>query len=134
MTIELDFMCDTCGRPVEDGDGALYVSLAAIRQNRAEQAEWEKTRPRHGAMDVATLMMMPRTIPWHIHHDRCAPTTEDVYDICVERVRTWRDLVRWTGHLMGKNWLASTSWASLIESAAYGNSGRIVEHVRNDAA
>jgi hypothetical protein len=134
MNIELDFICDTCGRPVENGDGALYVRLAAIREFPKAHAEWKATRPKDGLVDLPSLLMMPSPIPWHIHHNACAPADEDVYDICVEQVRTWRQLVSWTAHLMSKNWLASTTWGALIGEAAEGRSGRIAEHARDDAA
>jgi hypothetical protein len=134
MDIELDFICDTCGRPVEDRQGALYVRFEAIRDYQSQKAEWQGNRPEHGALDVATLMTMPSRIPWHIHHNECAPTTVDVYDICVEQVRTWRALLGWTAHLMEKTWLPSTTWAALIGDAAEGRSRRIAQHARNDAA
>jgi hypothetical protein len=133
-TIELDLMCDTCGRPVENGDGALYVRLADIRDYQWARKEWESTRSVDGLLDMPTLLMMPRSIPWLIHHNACASSDEDVYDICVEQVRTWRDLVKWTSHLMSKNWLASTTWGALLGDAAEGRSGRIAERARNDAA
>lgn len=133
-SIELDFICDTCGLPVEDGDGALYVRFADIREHQRASKEWESTRSADGLMDMPTLLMMPRSIPWLIHHDACASADTDVYDISVEQVRTWRRLLAWTAHLMDKTWLPSTNWPAVIGDAAEGRSSRIAEHVRNDAA
>jgi hypothetical protein len=132
VDIELDFICDTCGRPVEDGKGALYVRHADISKAVADHAEWEKTRG--DGIDVVSLLMMGAPAPWLIQHDACGAATADGYDISVERVRTWRALLGWTAHLMSKTWLPSTNWASVIEDAAEGRAGRIAEHARNDAA
>lgn len=133
MDIELDFICDVCGRPVDDGQGALYVSYADIHKARSDRAEWEKTRGA-GAIDIVSMLTMGAPAPWQIQHDRCGAASVDAYDISVEHVRTWRALLKWTAHLMAKTWLPSTNWASVMESAAEGRDRRIVEHVRNDAA
>lgn len=133
MDIELDFICDVCGRPVEDGDGALYVRHVDIVRARSDRAEWEKTRG-DGPIDIVSLLTLGAPAPWLIHHDACAPADANGYDISVEQVRTWRALLRWTAHLMGKTWLPVTNWATVIGDAAEGRSSRIAEHVRGDAA
>jgi hypothetical protein len=134
MDVQLDFICDTCGFPVEDGQGAIYVRFEDIRNYQSQKADWLETRPEHGALDLPTLMAMPVPIPWHIHHNACAPADVDVYGICVEQVRTWRQLLKWTAHLMPKNWLSATNWASVVGDAAEGRTSRIAEHARDDAA
>lgn len=133
MTAELDFICDVCGRPVEDGEGALYVRHADIVKARAGHAEWEKSHG-DGPIDIVSLLTLGAPAPWLIHHDVCAPADSDGYDISVERVRTWRALLGWTAHLMPKTWLPVTNWASVIGDASEGRSQRIAPHARSDAA
>lgn len=134
MTVELDFICDTCGRPVEDGEGALYVLHGEIVERRSAMADWESMRPPNGLTDLPTLLMMPAPAPWRIQHDACGAVAVDGYDIGVEKVRTWRALLGWTAQLMGKTWLPSTNWASVIGDAAEGRTARIAGHARDDAA
>ena len=133
MDVEIDYICDTCGRPVDDGEGALYVLHADIVNARTARAEWEKTT-RGGPIDVVSLLTMGDSAPWRIKHDTCGALIADGYDISVEKVRTWRQLLSWTAQLMGKTWLPATDWAVVIEDAAEGRGRRIVEHVRDDAA
>jgi hypothetical protein len=132
--VELDFVCDVCGRQVEDGDGSLYVRDVDLQVARADQSEWQRVHG-GGPVSIGQLMSFPPDALWLIHHDRCRPAESDGYDIAVEQVRTWRDLVRWTAHLMEKSWLPSTNWAALIGGAAEGRNHRIADVTRHgDAA
>jgi hypothetical protein len=133
VDIELDFICDTCGRPIEDGEGALYVRHADIVRARTDHAEWEKKHA-SGSIDIVSLLTLGAPAPWRIQHDACGAAEEDGYDVSVERVRTWRALLGWTAHLMEKTWLPVTNWASVIGDAAEGRSARIAAHARDDAA
>lgn len=135
---ELEFLCDACGRPVEDGHGSLYVLFSELHKRRNAMSAWkaasEPGTPRP-AVSLVEALQLPSPAPWHIHHDRCRPRHEgDGYHIDVERIRSWRDLVRWTAHLMEKNWLGDTNWQVLLGNAADGRDQRIVELARGDAA
>jgi hypothetical protein len=132
--IELDFICDACSRPVADGQGSLYVNFGELGARRTAKAEWEASRDPSGALDIMGLLGLPGLATWHIHHDGCRPEGADDYDIAVERIRTWRDLCRWTAHLMEKNWLVETDWRVLLGNAANSRDRRIVALAHGDAA
>ena len=135
MNVELEFICDVCGRPVEDGCGSLYVRFSDLQEKRRAKAEWQDAREPGQAFDIGTLLQMPGPAPWSIHHVSCQPADDaDGYHISVETVRTWRDLVRWTAHLMEKNWLPDTNWQSVLGNAANGWDRRIEQLARGDAA
>lgn len=133
-TVELDFVCDVCGRMVADNEGCLVVFFADITSYRAAAREWETVHG-DGPHWLGEVLRMPEQVPWHIHHDSCNPDAEaDGYDIDVSKVRTWRSLLFETSRLMAKNWLALTDWPQVIGAAAEGNSGRIKALPRGDAA
>jgi hypothetical protein len=133
-TAELDFVCDVCGHFVDDGQGCLRVWFADIASYRAAEREWRQMHG-DGPHPLGDVVRMPEVVPWHIHHFACtAEADADGYDIDVAQVRTWRDLVWWTSHLMAKNWLALTDWPQVIGAAAEGRSGRIKALPRGDAA
>lgn len=134
MTVELDYICDVCGRPVDDGCGVICISFAAVREYRAAKADREQDRVPARVVEAPTLLGGLDPVPWLIHHGGCASVNAEVYDIPVECVRSWRALLSWTARLLGKGWLPVTNWASVIGDAAEGRSERIAEHVRGDAA
>lgn len=133
-TVELEYLCDSCSRPVADGQGSLYINFSEVRAHQSAHAEWEANRDPAGAIDIMSLLGLPKPATWHIHHDVCSTDGAGDYDIGVEQVRTWRDLLAWTAHLMEKNWLPDTDWRSVIGNAANGRDRRIVELARGDAA
>lgn len=133
-TVELEYLCDLCSRPVRDGEGSLYINFGELRSRQSAKAEWDASRDASGALDIMGLLGLPGLATWHIHHDGCRPEGTDDYDIAVEDVRTWRGLVRWTAHLMEKRWLPETDWRVLLGNAADARDRRIVELTRGDAA
>lgn len=133
-TVELEFLCDLCGGPVQGGEGSLYVRYAAIRGYETARREWQQARQADGLVDVPSLLMQPGPAPWLIHHDDCALGEVDGYSIDVAQVRTWRALLSWTAQLMGKSWLPATNWQHVIGAAADGRDERITEKSRSDAA
>lgn len=132
-TVELDYICDLCGRPIEDGEGALCISFTALQDARAAVAEDDRLRTPEGAFDLVAFLMLPGMVPWHLFHDRCA-SSANAYDIDVSKVRTWRALLLETSRLMTKNWAPLTDWPNVIGAAAQGESTRIVELTRGDVA
>lgn len=133
-TVELDFVCDVCGRMVADHQGCLVVFFADITSYRAAEREWKQVHGT-GPHRMSDVLRMPEHVPWHIHHDTCNPDRDaDGYDIDVSRVRTWRALLFETSRLMAKNWLALTDWPQVIGAAAEGRSGRIKGLAAGDAA
>lgn len=128
-TVELAYICDACGRPVEDGQGCIIVSYADL-------AEWRRIEPAVSASAIPGLVCFtgPILAPWRIQHDACA-TSSDGYYIDVERIRTWRNVVEVTSELLRKPWLTSTDWGSLVGDAARAEGQRVVPlDQRGDAA
>lgn len=118
MTAELALICRGCKRPVDDEDGSLRVTYAAIEQYRKAEQQWQ-ARNLGMAVDLAELLTGPDEARWLAYHDRCDPEAGiGAYQIDAEHLSTWRDLARWTAHLMGKNWFAWTDWDELLREAA----------------
>jgi len=132
-TVELEYICDYCGGPIEDRKGCLEVFFSDIHSYRHAQQEWQQVHG-DGPHTISQLLQLPSHVPWRLHHYTCNPHRVDGYDIDVAKVRTWRDLVRWTAHLLEKNWLALTDWHQVIRAAAERRSGRIKELTKGDAA
>jgi hypothetical protein len=135
MIIELEYMCDACGRSVGDADGWIGMFFADLRERRRLVQEWQLAHP-GSAHYIGELLSYPGQVPWRIFHDRCNPRSEEsAYDIDVREVRTWRGLLRWTAQLIDKRWLSETNWGSVVRQAADPDGPRIVAaSVRGDAA
>ncbi|MCW2898787.1 MAG: hypothetical protein JWO67_1052 [Streptosporangiaceae bacterium] len=132
--VELDYVCDVCGRLVADNEGSLYVRDVDLQARRVDAGEWQCIHG-GGPVSLAELFSHPAVAVWMIGHDRCRPPESEGYHIAVEQVRTWRDLLRWTAHLMPKTWLPDTNWGSVIGAAAEGRDRRIVAvDVRGEVA
>jgi hypothetical protein len=115
--------CSICGIPIDDNDGYLWVSVRdAVRALEAEQ-EW---KTRHGSVvTIEELFELPDPVPWVALHRGCDPRPEDEgYAIDVSRLRSSWDIVRWTCHLSGKNWLRATDWHEVVGHAADRNGAR----------
>ena len=134
-TVELEFLCDVCGGPIDDGDGCLEIRFGEIQAYREAKSEWERVNGTGTVHKIGDLLTLPEVVPWHLFHDRCNPDAEaGGYDVDVRLVRTWRGLLFETSRLMAKNWLALTDWPQVIGAAAEGRSGRIKELAAGDAA
>lgn len=131
--VELDYICDLCGQPIEDGDGALCISYTALRDARAAVAEDPRLRTPQGALDLVAFLTLPGVVPWNLFHDRCGSSANG-YDIDVAKIRTWRALLLETSRLMAKDWVPLTDWPHVVGAAAEGESTRIVEFARGGAA
>jgi hypothetical protein len=135
MNVELEFICDSCGSRIADGDGVIRMSFGQLSDYKRAMAETQPDRTPGRVFDMAAFLARPSSVPWHIQHLVCRPEGDDAYEIDVEQVRTWRALLGWTAHLMEKNWLASTTWAAVIGSAARGeHAGIVPARVHGDAA
>lgn len=133
--IELEFICDSCGKHIDDGEGVVRLSFGQLSDYRRATKEAVKDETPGRAINIASLLSRPSRVPWHIQHLTCRPEDDDAYEIDVEQVRTWRALLGWTAHLMEKNWLVSTTWVGLIGAVARGESRTIVPaQVHGDAA
>lgn len=123
---DLAAICERCREAIGDGAGYLCVRYEDINRCQREQAEWEQVHP--GDMHTGSeLMTYPDGITWRAYHARCDPWPEKgAYQIDVEQVRSWRQLVSWTSHLMAKNWLADSDWDELLRELADDRGTRLV--------
>lgn len=117
----LVWLCDECGAPVEDGDGYLTVKYADIREyKRSHDAFDEAHRRPNGwvVYNLAELDEIAGLARWSVLHRNCDPDPEsEDYWYAIERVRTYADLLERTAHLLGKTWLPTTTWHSILRRA-----------------
>jgi hypothetical protein len=116
--------CQICGTRIESGH--LGINTVALGEYREAVEQWNAANP-VGAGTLGSLIDdHPEQVPWETHCDQCEPNTCG-YCIQVDELRTAQDLLRWTSHLMGKAWLASTDWDELLEKVAAGTDTRLRE-------
>ncbi|MFD1546945.1 hypothetical protein [Nonomuraea guangzhouensis] len=75
---------------------------------------------------VEDLLAGPVEPAWTAHCNACESNTCG-YTIESGDLRTYKDLVKWTAHLMGKTWFAATGWDHMLESLIQGTDTRIRE-------
>lgn len=130
--VELDYLCDMCGRLVDDGEGCVMVRHSDIATWRELDALWKQAFPGGKATSTRAILARPDPVPWRIFHDGCNPRPDlDGYDINVDRIRTHQTLLERTAELMSKSWLPVTDWHAVIGGVS-GESHRVVPH--GDAA
>ncbi|WP_157099367.1 hypothetical protein [Microbispora sp. ATCC PTA-5024] len=123
-------ICDGCGRPIDDGEGFLYVELAKVRDLWSAKADEDTT-----VLSLESLMSRPTRPTWHARHTACAPDDGgDAYDVPVAQVRTWPRLATTTARLMSKNWFASTDWNAVLEGAASACGRRVSRTAMREAS
>jgi hypothetical protein len=120
----LEWRCEQCGQPVDDGAGYITVNYHAIFAYEHAAEAWErKHKPPTlwTPLNLNTLQEYPELVRWRILHRACDPEIESVdYWIRIERVRTHADLLARTAHLLEtKSWLQSTNWAEFIAAQAH---------------
>ncbi|WP_157437790.1 hypothetical protein [Actinoplanes subtropicus] len=126
---EPDFsgVCDLCARTVAPSDGHLWVDDRDLAQVQRLTAAWEAEHPDAEPIQVSNLVTRPQPARWHVTHTTCdAVPRSSGYSIELTRIQTFRDLVGWTAHLMGKNWLQHTDWDDLIANALGAGDGRLL--------
>lgn len=122
----ITWTCQVCREPINAGAGYLYIDYADIAAMDRQERDWKEYRSTLGDHPVISLAEYAERnpilhAPWRVHHDRCDPDPDShAYWIAVGRAQTHADLLTWTAHLMGKNWLHHTNWADLIRRAAGG--------------
>jgi hypothetical protein len=118
----IDWRCDVCGGSVGDGDGWLSVLYADIHAYEQAEAAWEEAHIQPGDgltfYSLEDLWTHPRPAPWSILHKGCDPDPHaSSYWIGIERIRTPIQVIDWSSHLLGKVWLTSTTWRSVLRTA-----------------
>lgn len=114
MTIlRIGWRCEACGRPIDDGAGALLIRYS----DRHRLAEYRATHEGQTIWTADELAEIP-IVPWHALHDACdEPEIDAAYVISIETVRTPERLLERTAHLLGKPWIQDTDWSAVIHRA-----------------
>lgn len=89
----IPWTCVTCGFPIADGTGSVNIPFAELSAHRPG-----------------------RELVWRVQHDACL-ATDAVYGVDVDYLRDERGILRWTLHLMAKNWFADSTWQGIIAAA-----------------
>ncbi len=118
----LQLICQICWRPIEQGH--LGIDTAVIADYQAAEAA-RTASPAEGE-SLEALLADPEPPTWVTHCEGCEPNTCG-YCIQVSQLRTYKDLLRWTGHLMGKTWFAASDWNHMLEEVAEGRDRRFRE-------
>lgn len=120
QSTQIQWTCRECGFPVADGRGYVHIdhqAVSAVAQLRDErEARSDDSRPQTLGEFLADWIP---DATWDVHHDECDPEHGvGSYIIEVERARSHAQLLHWTAHLMGKNWLSATNWDVIIREAS----------------
>lgn len=118
----LQVLCQVCWQPIERGH--LGIDTQKVAAFQAAEAARGKVETADDLLE--TLKAGPEVPQWMTHCGRCEPNTCG-YCIEVSQLRTYKDLVRWTAHLMGKTWFAVTDWDHMLDGIARGQDRRFRE-------
>tara|TARA_R100000935_G_scaffold55231_1_gene84980 strand:+ start:328 stop:693 length:366 start_codon:yes stop_codon:yes gene_type:complete len=112
------WQCQYCEKTISDGNGYIYMDKARAYEVRQAVKQWKADRASKW-LSGDDLLSYPEAAKWVTCHRACDPDAEgNSYWVDVARLRTAENLLSWTAHLMGKNWLDSTNWASIIRAKA----------------
>ncbi|MEU4180982.1 hypothetical protein [Streptomyces sp. NPDC026589] len=134
MDRELVLVCQECDRRIWGGFGYLWADTTQVAHVGQARRDWE-AKHSDGPVDLLNFLSYPEPAPWQAHHQACDPDREGAhYRLASQKLRTGADLLRWTAHLMGKNWLHLTDWSDLIQEALQGGRRIAVPELRNRAS
>ncbi|MGA2463713.1 MAG: hypothetical protein ABSH06_05095 [Thermodesulfobacteriota bacterium] len=105
--------CDVCTREVKIEEAVLSISFREIREVQEKREEFKKNHP-SPFLDVREVMAFPGRVPWVWHHYGCNVNGSS-YEIEADRFDSVTKALRWTLHLMQKNWFEFTDWRNVIE-------------------
>lgn len=92
----IQWTCVTCGFHIADGAGCVNIPFAELSAHKPG-----------------------RELVWRPQHDKCLATPA-VYGLDVDTLRTHWDVLRWTHHLMEKNWFIDSTWDGILSSVVWG--------------
>jgi hypothetical protein len=120
---DLIWLCGACSAPVGEWDGYLYASVHQAQRSLQAERDWRERHPAPlavSAANITELLSAPGHAEWKVTHIRCGGEAcpFDAYCLDPGDVATWQQLVKWTAHLMGKNWLAGTDWEEVLREAS----------------
>lgn len=131
MSDNITWVCDVCGLDITaEQDGHVYTRSddeARFRRETDEHAEKHpETMGRFSVYSGTALMDLPDPIHWHVAHLECDPEPDRTdYWIGVGDLGTFRQVTRWTAHLLEKSWLDDTDWRELIGRLAREGTNRM---------
>lgn len=103
MTNELTLICDACRKPVDGNDAPGYL--------------WVD----EGAVLRADKLPGSELVRWQAHHQACDPELDAwAYHIEQGDLRTYKQLIERTAHLLEKPWLSVTDWTEVLRGVPHG--------------
>ena len=121
----LTLRCHVCDKPVTGKSGYVCVDKKAVYETQRLVEEWEARNP-GPVISGSALLDYPSSTPWHIYHRTCdpRPDSDSDYWFWASQVRTAFDLLGWTAHLLGKEWLKDTNWSEFLYGILKANGWR----------
>lgn len=110
--MSIRWTCNTCRRDTQDG--LLWINVHDAHRVADARRHWRET---HGTTYTADeLLTFPEAAQWRFSCRLCLPCEERAgeYAIDQHRISTHQQMLWWTAHLMGKDWLAHTNWGRII--------------------
>ncbi len=111
-------------KPVADTTGYICVDMHASIQ-RLEEEKKHTVDAHLRYLLYADVASLTRLVPWHIDHEACDPHpgrfSDDWYPL--SEVRTERNLLSDTAHLLEKDWFAHTDWSAFFYGVLNANGG-----------
>lgn len=110
---DVTWFCDVCREPVADHDG--YLGVDVLEASRISEL-WKEHSASHPLGSSLNEMPDDTETGWYAVHAACGPDPEPASDyvIGIERIRTLRHVLHWTGHLMDKPWVNYTNWGRIV--------------------
>lgn len=129
MSDEITWHCKECSTPIRDGEGYLFIPFRDRRRYKEDLAAWREhygelaEKAERGTISGKTwhaAFDRPERAEWLTVHRDCDPDPEAPdYWIAIERVRSYRAVIKWTAHLWGKQWVHDeTNWRETLEKVA----------------
>ena len=114
----ITWTCKHCRKPIKDGTGWITIAQSAVWQWQRDEKAWRESREDPHWLTGKDLDARPDEPRWNVVHSKCdAEDTGTDYTINIERIRTERDLLSWSAHLLGKTWIQHTDWHRVIRKA-----------------
>lgn len=116
----LEWICDECSRPIDDGDGWLTIDTAEAMKRSAP--EFLKKTPKDpnpfiaSVVDIRALLAYEFTPTIRTYHADCDPS-DGGYWFEIGEIRTFDQVIDWNGHLSDKKWIRGTEWHEVVERA-----------------
>jgi hypothetical protein len=109
---DFEFVCCFCGKAIDiDKDGGkVFVDRSAIRKAKKISEEIEST----GLKSADNIDIMSSTAYWCISHYSCDTNESPAYQIDLTQIKTAKQVIEWTSHLMEKTWITHTNWHDFI--------------------